>query len=126
ATATRTATATSTVAGVSTATATNTVPTPTRTRTATATSTPIAGGATILQSVFRADDGTAYQVIQVDPSSGTNHVRITSIGGSAAGIGGCNASESMSGGVAQAVAGGLVGVQPLHPYNQIVRTFVLD
>jgi hypothetical protein len=32
----------------------------------------------------------------------------------------------MSGGVAQAVAGAQVGLQQLHPYNQIVRTFVLD
>src|SRR5262245_1398825 len=32
----------------------------------------------------------------------------------------------MSGGIAQAVAGAQVPIQMLHPYNQIVRTFVLD
>jgi hypothetical protein len=82
-------------------------------------------GAQIIQTVFRASDGTAYQIIQPDTSAGTNHTRVTSIGGSADGIGGCNLSQGMSGGNAQAVAGVLQGLQVLHPYGQIVRTAIV-
>src|SRR5215475_8363350 len=82
-------------------------------------------GAQIIQTVFRASDGTAYQVIQPDTSAGTNHTRVTTIGGSDDGIGGCNLSQGMSGGAAQAVAGVLQGLQVLHPYDQIVRTDII-
>ena len=37
-------------------------------------------GAQITQTVFRAADGTAYQVIQPDTSAGTNHTRVTTVG----------------------------------------------
>ena len=82
--------------------------------------------AQISQSEFRAADGTAYQVIRPDTSAGTDHTRITSISGSVDGLGGCNLSQGMSGGNAQAVAGVLQGLQTLHPYDQIVRSFVLS
>ena len=81
--------------------------------------------AQIIQTVFRAADGTAYQIIQPDTSAGTAHTRVTSVGGSADGIGGCNISQGMSGGNAQAVAGVLQGLQILHPYDQIVRTAIV-
>ena len=81
--------------------------------------------AQIIQTVFRASDGTAYQVIQPDTSAGTDHTRVTTIGGSSDGIGGCNLSQGMTGGAAQAVAGVLQGLQVLHPYDQIVRTAIL-
>ena len=61
--------------------------------------------AQISQSLFRAADGTAYQVIRLDLSAGLDHVRVTSLGGSVDGIGGCNLSQGMSGGNASAVAG---------------------
>jgi hypothetical protein len=84
-----------------------------------------AAGAQIIQTVFRAADGTAYQVIQPDTSAGTDHTRVTSVGGSDDGIGGCNFSQGMAGGAAQAVAGVLQGLQVLHPYDQIDRTGVV-
>lgn len=82
-------------------------------------------GAQITQTVFRADDGTAYQVIQPDTSAGTDHTRVTSIGGSEDGIGGCNFSQGMMGGAAQAVAGVLQGLQVLHNYDEIVRSRIV-
>ena len=89
----------------------------------------MAGGrveAQIFQQEERADDGTAYQIIMTKPTgTGAEFLRITSIGGSSTGIGGCNNSEGMSGGLAQAIAGPQPPLQTLHPYFQIVRTGIL-
>src|SRR6185295_11123717 len=61
--------------------------------------------AQIDQAVFRADDGTAYQVVRLDLTPGVDHVRITTIGSGTQGNGGCNLSLGMSGEAGQAIAG---------------------
>ena len=83
--------------------------------------------AQIFQQEFRADDGTAYQVIHTQPTAtGAEFIRITSLAGSSTGIGDCNNSQGMSGGLAQAIAGPQPPLQSLHPYFQILRSGVLS
>jgi hypothetical protein len=82
--------------------------------------------AQIFQTEVRADDGTAYQIIHTQPTAtGAEFIRITSLAGSSTGIGDCNNSQGMSGGLAQAIAGPAPPLQSLHPYFQILRTGVL-
>ena len=129
-----TATVTATVSGVATATITATasgVVTATTTRTPTATA-PIAtptGGAPpsgqLVQDVYRASDGTAYQLARVLPQAGPNEaVRVTTVAGSVATVGGCSATGSTVGSTASAIAGA-PAPQPLIPYATVVRTAIL-
>jgi len=79
------------------------------------------------QSIYRAADGTAYQVVRVVPplGAGAEHQRITSIIGTATGSGGCSVSGSVSGQPAAAVVGALAPRQNVHSYDQIKRTAIL-
>jgi len=80
------------------------------------------------QTLFRADDGTAYQVLRTIPplGSGSTHVTFTSIGGSATGAGSCLGPGSVDGDLVSAVGGANpADFEALHPYNQIVRTAIL-
>ena len=80
------------------------------------------------QTLFRADDGTAYQVLRTIPplGLGATHVTFTSIGGSASGVGSCLGPGSADGDLVSAVGGANPAeFQALHPYNQIVRTAIL-
>jgi hypothetical protein len=80
----------------------------------------------INQIELRADDGTAYQVISINLiGTGAEEGRITTLAGSATGLGGCDVSEGMKGDRAEAIAGVLAPIQILHPYDQIVRTAIL-
>jgi hypothetical protein len=80
------------------------------------------------QTLFRADDGTAYQLLRaIAPLGvGADEVVITTLGGAATGVGACVGIGSMSGSATSAIG----GVNPnsgqiLHPFDQIVRTGIL-
>jgi hypothetical protein len=76
----------------------------------------------------RADDGTAYQLLRSIPplGAGSNTAKITSIGGSATGVGSCVGIGNMPGDPVSAVGGANPNAgQSLHPYNQTVRTGIL-
>lgn len=79
------------------------------------------------QSVFRAADGTAYQLVRVVPplAAGAERQRVTSLVGAASGTGGCSVSGSVSGQVAAAVVGALPPAQAVHAYDSIRRTAIL-
>jgi hypothetical protein len=80
------------------------------------------------QTLFRADDGTAYQLLRAPSPLGSNaeHVVFTSVGGSASGVGSCVGIGSVSGDPVSAVGGANpAAMQSLHPYHQIVRTAIL-
>jgi hypothetical protein len=82
--------------------------------------------AQIAESIFRAGDGTAYQVLRAASlSSGAEGIRVTTVAGSTDGVGGCNQTSNTSGQPVSAVAGALQGLQNLHPFNAIVRTGLL-
>jgi cysteine-rich repeat protein len=86
-----------------------------------------AAQAQFTQSIFRAADGTAYQVVRVvsSPGGGAERQRVTTLLGSAAGSGGCSLSGSVSGQVASGVVGVLPPGQTMHPYEAIRRTAIL-
>jgi hypothetical protein len=70
------------------------------------------------QTEIRADDGTTYQILTTMlDGTGAEELRITTVGGAASGIGGCNVSQGVSGQVAEAIAGALPPGQTLHPYD---------
>lgn len=80
------------------------------------------------QTLFRADDGTAYQLLRsIAPlGAGADEVAITTLGGAVTGVGACVGIGSMSGSATSAIG----GVNPnsgqiLHPFDQIVRTGIL-
>ena len=79
------------------------------------------------QSVFRAADGTAYQLVRVVPplGAGAERQRVTSLAGSVSGTGGCSVSGSVSGQVAAAVVGALPPGQMLQTFDSIERTAIL-
>ncbi len=80
------------------------------------------------QSEFRANDGTAYQVLRVigPLSGGAEKHRVTTVVGSASGTGGCSASGSGIGQPAAAVRGVLPPAQSMHPFTSIKRTGILN
>ena len=79
--------------------------------------------AAFLHQEYRADDGTAYQVLRsVAPiGGGADHERITTLAGAPGGTGGCNLSTMD----ASAVVGVISPSQVLHPFNSIRRTAIL-
>lgn len=79
------------------------------------------------QSLYRAADGTAYQLVRaVAPvGGGAEKQRITSLRGSVTGGGGCSVSGAVAGQVASSVVGALPPGQTLHGYDQIRRTAIL-
>lgn len=76
-----------------------------------------------LHQEYRAEDGTAYQVLRsVAPlGGGADHERITTVAGAPGGTGGCNLSTMQ----ASAVVGVISPSQVLHPFNSIRRTAIL-
>jgi hypothetical protein len=103
---------------------------PAATRTATPAPTPTATPGTLTppfleQQLFRADDGTAYQVVAVEAGS-TAPVRVTTLAGSIAGIGVCEMTPpAIPGQPVSAVAGTLAPGVALHPYDLVRRTAVI-
>jgi hypothetical protein len=99
------------------------------TRTATPRPTPTATPGTLPptfldQRAFRADDGTAYQVVSL--GDGSADVRITTLAGSVGGVGVCQMTPAaIPGQPVSAVAGVLPPAVALHPFDLVVRTFVL-
>ncbi|MFN8642102.1 MAG: hypothetical protein U0802_10775 [Candidatus Binatia bacterium] len=78
------------------------------------------------QSLYRAADGTAYQLVRVVPPLGAGaERRVTSLVGATSGTGGCSVSGSTSGQVAAAVVGALPPSQAVHAYSQIYRTAIV-
>lgn len=79
------------------------------------------------QSIFRAADGTAYQLVRVVPplAAGAERQRVTSLVGAASGSGGCSVSGSVAGQVAAAVVGALPPAQSVHVWDAIRRTAIL-
>jgi len=77
-----------------------------------------------LQRLFRADDGTAYQLLWLlNPSPGAETFRVTTIAGSSFGVDPCfNDLAMMSGEPVSAVAG---TQSPPLPYLSVMRTFLL-
>src|SRR4030095_5612634 len=76
----------------------------------------------------RADGGAAYQIIPMIPplGAGANTAKITSIGGSATGVGACVSIGNMPGDPVSAVGGANPAAgQILHNFNQIARTGIL-
>src|SRR5512143_278652 len=86
-----------------------------------------AAHAQFTQSVFRAADGTAYQLVRVVPplGAGAERQRVTTLAGSVSGTGGCSVSGSVSGQVAAAVVGALPPNQMLHDFGAVERTAIL-
>jgi hypothetical protein len=82
-----------------------------------------APAAAFLHQEYRADDGTAYQVLRsVAPlGGGADRERITTVAGAQAGTGGCNLSTTD----ASAVVGVIAPSQVLHPFGSIRRTAIL-
>jgi len=77
------------------------------------------------QRLFRAADGTAYQVLRAGGlDSGAEKMRVTTVAGSAAGVGSCLMTGTASGDPLSAVGGTQVA-QTLHPYATVGRTAVL-
>ena len=127
-TATRTITNTPTPANTATFTKTPTITkTPTRTATSTRTPTGVSASAGCQLNHFRADDGTAYEVIRaIGPlPNGAENCRIINVAGSADGIGACTSSGAASGDPTSSAAGVIPPGQTLHTYSSIVRTAVL-
>jgi cysteine-rich repeat protein len=79
------------------------------------------------QSLYRADDGTAYQLLRaLSPlSGGAEKQRVTTVAGSVNGTGGCSASGSSVGQPAAAVRGVLPPGQTLQLFSSVHRTGVL-
>jgi hypothetical protein len=79
------------------------------------------------ETEFRAGDGAAYQLLRSVPplGGGADSFRVTSLGGSSTGVGGCNFTQNMAGQIATAVAGTLPPLQSLHPFNFIMRTAIV-
>src|SRR5262249_45462445 len=77
-----------------------------------------------LQRLFRADDGTAYQLLWLlTPSPGGETFRVTTIAGSSFGVDPCfNDLAMMSGEPVSAVTG---TQSPPLPYLSVMRTFLL-
>ena len=77
-----------------------------------------------LQRLFRADDGTAYQLLWlVSPSPGAETFHATTLAGSSFGISSCvDDVATMPGDPVSAVAGSLI---PQLPYLTAMRTFLL-
>ena len=86
-----------------------------------------AAQAQFTESIYRAADGTAYQLVRVVGSlgAGAERQRVTTLMGSAGGSGGCSLSGSVSGQAASASVGALPPDQTLHPYEAIRRTAIL-
>jgi hypothetical protein len=76
---------------------------------------------------FRADDGTAYQVLRAPASlgAGAEKIRITTLEGSSSGAGACTLSGNAPGQSVAAIAGPNALTQSLYPFNQIVRTAII-
>jgi hypothetical protein len=102
---------------------------PATTRTATPVPTPTATPGipplgVLRQQQFRAADCTAYQLVSVDAGPATE-VRVTTLAGSASGVGVCQMpAPANPGEVLSAVAGTLAPPGVLHPYNLVARTAV--
>jgi hypothetical protein len=80
------------------------------------------------QTLFRADDGTAYQVLRNVPplGSGATHVVFTTVGGSASGVGSCVGIGNVSGDPVSALGGANPSAgETLHPFDAIVRSAIL-
>ena len=77
-----------------------------------------------LQRLFRADDGTSYQLLWlVSPSPGAETFHITTLAGSTSGINACvDDVAMMSGDPLSAIAGTRI---PQLPYLSVLRTFLL-
>ena len=82
--------------------------------------------AQVEESEFRAADGTTYQVLRAETlGGGAEELQITSIAGAIAGAGSCAATGNMSGDATSAIGGVLPPGMSLHPYSDVVRTFIL-
>ena len=120
-----TGTATATPSGVATPTAPPSGGTPTATASPTGTIAPGSSGV-LVQDVFRASDGTAYQLARVLPAVGPGEaVRVTTLAGSTGGVGGCASTGASAGTPADAVVGTIPPQQSLSPYAEVMRTAVL-
>lgn len=86
-----------------------------------------AAQAQFTESIYRAADGTAYQLVRVvgTLAAGAERQRVTTLMGSAGGTGGCSVSGSVSGQIASASVGALAPDQNPHPYDQVRRTAIL-
>jgi hypothetical protein len=82
--------------------------------------------AQIQESLFRAGDGTAYQVLTASNlGGGAENIRLTTLAGSIQGAGSCAATSGMQGQSTSAIGGVIEPQMSLHPYGQITRTIIL-
>jgi hypothetical protein len=81
----------------------------------------------VQQAVFRAADGTAYQVITAVPplGSGGDEVRLTTIGASGLGTTACTSGQPLAGHQISALGGVHPPLQQLLGYGNVVRTGIL-
>src|SRR5262245_16665583 len=78
------------------------------------------------QTLLRAADGTAYQVLWVATlTPGAEAIRVTTLTGSAAGASACVTDGATSGAPVSALGGTAPGAM-LHPYADAMRTSVLS
>jgi hypothetical protein len=83
--------------------------------------------AQVEESELRAGDGTTYQVLRAQNlGGGAEQLRITTVAGAIAGAGSCAATGDMSGDPTSAIGGVLPPGMSLHPYNSVVRSFLLS
>ncbi|MGE3496682.1 MAG: hypothetical protein AB7N53_02185, partial [Candidatus Binatia bacterium] len=81
-----------------------------------------------VEALFRAADGTAYQVLSAENLGAAERLRITTVAGSIVGAGSCNGTGMSPGELTSAIGGVLpnnVPPQILFPYGQIRRTVQL-
>lgn len=85
-----------------------------------------AASAQVQESLFRAADGTAYQVLAAtNLGGGADNIRVTTVAGAIAGAGSCAGTAGQSGQPTSAIGGVLPPNMTLHPYGQITRSFIL-
>lgn len=114
-------TATATPSGAATATATATLATPPATPTATPTGGPQASGR-LVQDVYRASDGTVYQLARVLPQAAAGEAAwVTTVVGSVAPVSGCSSAGATAGSPVDAEVG---SVAPI-PFAAARRSGVL-
>jgi cysteine-rich repeat protein len=78
-------------------------------------------------SLFRAADGTSYEVLlAANLGGGAESLRITTVAGSLAGAGSCSFTGDEVGDAVSAIGGVLPPTMSLYPYASIRRTFLLE
>jgi len=86
-----------------------------------------AASAQLQQDIFRAADGTTYQVLRAASNvGGVDEVRVTTVAGATQGTGGCNNPGSTSGTDTSAVGGVAPPGMTLQDFADVTRSFIVS